>query len=83
MILFGKISAVTLVLILNSTPFKYQVLFYHWSRTNYWWSLQHSIVVLRGEEARKAYFDNKDFDSIEGYKVLKGGVCLSLVTSYQ
>ena len=45
--------------------------------------MQHIIIALRGEEARKAYFDNKSLSFIEGYKVLMGSVRLSLVTSYQ
>ncbi|KAF8815722.1 cytochrome P450 [Phlegmacium glaucopus] len=36
--------------------------------------LHHNVVALRGEEARKAYFDNKSLDFIEGYKILMGGV---------
>ncbi|KAF8816057.1 cytochrome P450 [Phlegmacium glaucopus] len=44
----------------NDTHFKFQV-------------LQHNVVVMRGEEARKAYFDNKSLDFIEGYKILMGG----------
>jgi hypothetical protein len=41
-----------------------------------WRSMQHNVVVLRGSEARKAYFDNKGLDFTEGYKVLMGGVRL-------
>jgi hypothetical protein len=52
----------------------------HWSRADYWRSMQHNVVALRGEEARKAYFDNKSLSFTEGYKVLMGGVRLSLVT---
>ena len=36
--------------------------------------VQHNVVALRGEEARKAYFDNKSLSFTEGYKVLMGGV---------
>ena len=43
--------------------------------------MQHNVVVLRGSEARKAYFDNKSLSFSEGYKVLMGGVRLSLVIS--
>jgi hypothetical protein len=39
--------------------------------TNY---MQHNVIALRGEESRKAYFDNKSLSFIEGYKVLMGGV---------
>ena len=49
----------------------------------YWQSMQHNVIALRGEEARKAYFDNKSLSFAEGYKVLMGGVRLSFVTSYQ
>ncbi|KAJ3502212.1 hypothetical protein NLJ89_g8989 [Agrocybe chaxingu] len=35
--------------------------------------LQHQVVALRGEEARKAFFDTKSLDFIEGYKILMGG----------
>ena len=52
----------------------------HWSRADCQRSLQHNVVALRGEEARKAYFDNKDLNFVEGYKVLMGGVRPSLVT---
>ena len=45
--------------------------------------MQHNVIALRGEKARKAYFDNKSLSFTEGYKVLMGGVRLSLVTSYQ
>ena len=38
--------------------------------------MQHNVIALRGEEARKAYFDNKNLNFIEGYKVLMGGVRL-------
>ena len=43
--------------------------------------MQHNVVALRGEEARKAYYDNKGLNSTEGYKLFKGGV--RLVTAYQ
>ncbi|KDR74009.1 hypothetical protein GALMADRAFT_71675 [Galerina marginata CBS 339.88] len=36
--------------------------------------LQHQVVALRGEEARKAFFDTKSLDFIEGYKILMGAV---------
>ena len=51
----------------------------HWSRpgADYWKFMQHNVVALRGEEARKAYFDNKGLDFSEGYKVLMGGVCIT------
>ena len=52
-----------------------------WSRTDYWRSSQHNVVALRGEEARKAFFDNKSLNFTEGFKVLVGGV--RLVSSYQ
>jgi hypothetical protein len=45
--------------------------------------MQHNVIALRGEEARKAYYDNKGLSFTEGYKVLMGGVRSSLVTSYQ
>ena len=45
--------------------------------------MQHNVVALRGDEARKAYFDNKSLNFTEGFKVLMGGVRLTLVTSYQ
>jgi sterol 14-demethylase len=35
--------------------------------------LQHTVIALRGEESRKAYFDNKSLSFLEGYKVLMGG----------
>ena len=34
--------------------------------------MQYNVVVLRGEEARKGYFDNKDFNPSQGYKVFTG-----------
>jgi hypothetical protein len=37
-------------------------------------TVQHSVVALRGEESRKAYFDNKNLSFTEGYKVLMDGV---------
>ena len=36
--------------------------------------MQHNVIALRGEESRKAYFDNKSLSFVEGYKVLMGGV---------
>jgi hypothetical protein len=36
--------------------------------------VQHSVVALRGEESRKAYFNNKNLSFTEGYRVLRGGV---------
>ena len=44
------------------------------SRAEYWQFVQHTVVALRGEESRKAYFDNKNLSFTEGYKVLMGGV---------
>ena len=38
--------------------------------------MQHNVIALRGEEARKAYFENKSLNHTEGYKVLMGGVRL-------
>ena len=46
--------------------------------TNWAIYVQHNVVALRGEEARKAYFDNKSLSFTEGYKVLMGGVRLFL-----
>ncbi|KAF8879392.1 cytochrome P450 [Infundibulicybe gibba] len=34
--------------------------------------LHHSVVALNGEEGRKLFFDDKNLNSIEGYKVLMG-----------
>ncbi|KAF8879391.1 hypothetical protein BD779DRAFT_1676436 [Infundibulicybe gibba] len=34
--------------------------------------LHHPIVALNGEEGRKLFFDDKNLNSIEGYKVLMG-----------
>ncbi|KAJ3510208.1 hypothetical protein NLJ89_g4815 [Agrocybe chaxingu] len=34
--------------------------------------LQHQVVALRGEEARKAFFDSKSLNFTEGYKILFG-----------
>ncbi|KAF8890286.1 cytochrome P450 [Gymnopilus junonius] len=34
--------------------------------------LQHKVVAIRGEEARKAFFDTRNLDFIEGYKILMG-----------
>jgi hypothetical protein len=45
--------------------------------------MQHSVIALRGEEARKAYFDDKELSFSEGYKILMGGVRPSLYMSYQ
>lgn len=36
--------------------------------------MQHNVIALRGEESRKAYFENKSLSFNEGYKVLLGGV---------
>lgn len=35
---------------------------------------KHDVVALRGEEARKVFFDTKSLDFIEGYKILMGAV---------
>ena len=73
----------------SSLHFKFNVLHVgplslcHWSRADYWRSTQHNVVALRGEEARKAYYDAKGLSIAEGFKVLTGGVRPSLVTSYQ
>ena len=36
--------------------------------------MQHSVVALRGEEARKAYFGNKDLSFAEGINAFTGDV---------
>ncbi|CAE6440153.1 unnamed protein product [Rhizoctonia solani] len=36
--------------------------------------LQHQVVALRGEQARKVFFDKKDLSFSEGYTLLFGGV---------
>ena len=41
---------------------------------DYWQSIQYNVVALRGEEARKAYFDNKDLSFTEGLNAFMGGV---------
>ncbi|KAF8155590.1 cytochrome P450 [Crassisporium funariophilum] len=38
--------------------------------------LQHDVVAMRGEEARKAFFESKSLDFLEGYKILMGGAPL-------
>ena len=45
--------------------------------------MQHNVIALRGEEARKEYFGNNSLSLTEGYKVLMGGVRLSLITFHQ
>ncbi|KAF8604864.1 cytochrome P450 [Ceratobasidium sp. AG-I] len=35
--------------------------------------LKHNVVALRGEEARKAFFDRRDLNFTEGYRLLFGG----------
>ncbi|CAE6417808.1 unnamed protein product [Rhizoctonia solani] len=35
--------------------------------------LKHQVVALRGEEARKVFFDRKDLSFTEGYRLLFGG----------
>lgn len=35
---------------------------------------QHSVAAVRGSKARKAFFDDRRLDSIEGYKILMGAV---------
>ena len=35
---------------------------------------QHTVVATRGDEARKAFFDNKSLSLQEGYKILMGAV---------
>ena len=40
--------------------------------------MQHNVVALRGEEARKAYFDNKDLSFTEGLTAFTGGVRLTM-----
>ncbi|KAH7316408.1 cytochrome P450 [Rhizoctonia solani] len=35
--------------------------------------LKHQVVALRGEEARKVFFDKKDLSFTEGYRLLFGG----------
>lgn len=37
--------------------------------------LKHSVVAVRGEVGRKAFFDDKSLDFTEGYKILMGAVC--------
>ena len=32
------------------------------------------MVVVRGEQSRKTYFDNRSLDLNEGYKIFVGGV---------
>ncbi|TFK67928.1 cytochrome P450 [Pluteus cervinus] len=34
--------------------------------------LHHTVVAIRGEEGRKAFFDNKSLNFSEGYKILMG-----------
>ncbi|KAG5652598.1 hypothetical protein H0H81_004429 [Sphagnurus paluster] len=34
--------------------------------------LHHSVTAMKGEEARKAFFDSQSLNSIEGYKILMG-----------
>ncbi|RDB26903.1 Sterol 14-demethylase [Hypsizygus marmoreus] len=34
--------------------------------------LHHSVTAVKGEEARKAFFDNRSLNFIEGYKILMG-----------
>ena len=45
--------------------------------------MQNNVVALRGEEARKAFFDNKGLSFTEGYNLLStmGGVRLVTVLS--
>ena len=83
-LLSGKISTVVLVLILNSTSFTLSPpsLYHDWPKADYWRFMQHNVVVLRCEEARKAYFENKDIRPAQGYKVLQGGVYLVTSESY-
>jgi sterol 14-demethylase len=35
--------------------------------------LHHTVIALRGEESRKAYYDNKGLSISEGFKVFRGG----------
>ncbi|QRV80118.1 cytochrome P450 family protein [Ceratobasidium sp. AG-Ba] len=35
--------------------------------------LQHNVVAIRGEEARKSFFDRRDLSFTEGYRLLFGG----------
>ncbi|KAG8743136.1 hypothetical protein FRC10_000353 [Ceratobasidium sp. 414] len=35
--------------------------------------LEHNVVAIRGEEARKTFFDRRDLSFIEGYRLLLGG----------
>ncbi|QRV80112.1 cytochrome P450 family protein [Ceratobasidium sp. AG-Ba] len=35
--------------------------------------LQHNVVAVRGEEARKVFFDRRDLSFTEGYRLLFGG----------
>ena len=75
MTLFGPISAVILVPILNSTFFKWAFFVYGIGlEADYCQFMQHNVIALRGEESRKAYFDNRSLSFLEGYRVLKGGV---------
>ncbi|KAG8743134.1 hypothetical protein FRC10_000351 [Ceratobasidium sp. 414] len=36
--------------------------------------LEHNIVAMRGENARKTFFDRRDLNFTEGYRILFGGV---------
>jgi sterol 14-demethylase len=36
--------------------------------------LQHTVVVISGEEARKVFHDDKWLDITQGYQILSGGV---------
>ncbi|KAF9457598.1 cytochrome P450 [Collybia nuda] len=36
--------------------------------------LQHFVTATKGEDARRDFFDNKSFNSTEGYKILMGAV---------
>jgi len=38
--------------------------------------LHHNIVVLTGEDARRVFYSNPDLNFDEGYRVLRGIVCI-------
>ena len=43
--------------------------------------LHHTVVVLAGEDGRRAFFSNPHFNFNEGYRILMGAVSVSPVTN--
>lgn len=43
-------------------------------QTHQFLSYQHAVVAVRGEEARKTFYNSRSLNFTEGYKIFRGGV---------